>query len=144
MPPRQGIVRDGFGRLVLGDVIVGMNGRPVKKEADLFGELAGFVLAVLLCCNVPASWASKLSGECGCLVARREQHTPCFACCCAWRPRPCSSPPILFRSPSRPAATDILDGCKVGDTVQVEVLRRGGQRKVLSVQLAERQPENTE
>jgi S1-C subfamily serine protease len=30
-------VRDGFGRLVLGDVIVGMNGRPVKKEADLFG-----------------------------------------------------------------------------------------------------------
>ncbi|KAI7844815.1 hypothetical protein COHA_001694 [Chlorella ohadii] len=71
----QGIVRDGFGRLVLGDVIVGMNGRPVKKEADLF---------------------------------------------------------------------DILDGCKVGDTVNVEVLRRGGQRKVLSVQLAERQPETTE
>lgn len=40
--------------------------------------------------------------------------------------------------------SDILDGCKVGETVQVEVLRRGGQRKVLSVQLAERQPEMTE
>ena len=43
-----------------------------------------------------------------------------------------------------PPAADILDGCKVGDTVKVEVLRRGGQRKVLNVQLAERQPENTE
>ena len=32
----------------------------------------------------------------------------------------------------------------MGETVKVEVLRRGGQRKVLSVQLAERQPEVTE
>lgn len=71
----QGIVRDGFGRLVIGDVIVGMNGKPVRKEADLF---------------------------------------------------------------------DILDGCKVGDTVKVEVLRGGSRRETLSVQLAERQPEVTE
>jgi len=41
----QGIVRDGFGRLVIGDVIVGMNGMPVRKEADLFGELAAAELA---------------------------------------------------------------------------------------------------
>lgn len=71
----QGIVRDGFGRLVIGDVIVAMKGKPVKKEVDLF---------------------------------------------------------------------DILDGCKVGEAVQVEVLRGGKKRMTLTVQLAERQPEMTE
>ncbi|KAL4433043.1 hypothetical protein ABPG77_006470 [Micractinium sp. CCAP 211/92] len=71
----QGIKRDGYGRIVIGDVIVGLNGKPVRKEADLF---------------------------------------------------------------------DTLDGCKVGETVQVEVLRGGRQRKTLTLQLAERQPEVTE
>lgn len=33
-------MRDGYGRLVIGDVIVGMNGKPVRKEADLFGAPA--------------------------------------------------------------------------------------------------------
>ncbi len=41
-------------------------------------------------------------------------------------------------------AADTLDGCKVGETVQVEVLRGGRQRKTLTLQLAERQPEVTE
>lgn len=47
--------------------------------------------------------------------------------------------PTGWLPPSPPAPADILDGFKVGDSVQVEVLR-GGQRKVLTVQLAERQP----
>ena len=35
----QGIVRDGDGRLVIGDVITGLNGKAVRKEADLFDAL---------------------------------------------------------------------------------------------------------
>ena len=34
---RQGITRDNYGRMTIGDVIVGMNGKPVRTEADLFG-----------------------------------------------------------------------------------------------------------
>lgn len=68
-------MRDGYGRLVLGDVIVALNGKPVKSEADLF---------------------------------------------------------------------DVLDGCKIGDKVPVEVLRGGRQKKTLIVHLAERQLEPSE
>ncbi|GAB4823866.1 hypothetical protein N2152v2_010912 [Parachlorella kessleri] len=71
----QGTSRDDFGRLVLGDVIVGLKGRTVKSEKDLF---------------------------------------------------------------------DILDGCKVGETVEVEVLRGGKTKKTLSVTLAERAPDVSE
>ncbi len=150
-------MRDGFGRLVLGDVIVGMNGRPVKKEADLFGGLAGPSVAV--CLMEPFA--------CSCLVGDPRWHChpsirlplhfilfPLSACSLPLPSPPSSSqssgapfpsfshPPCYL--PPCPSPTDILDGCKVGDTVNVEVLRRGGQRKVLSVQLAERQPETTE
>lgn len=123
-------MRDGFGRLVLGDVIVGMNGRPVKKEADLFGGCTArctprFCALRLLQCQhaaqQPGSWRA--------LIIRSN--------CCLTGATTC---PALLP----PHPTDILDGCKVGETVKVEVLRRGGQRKVLSVQLAERQPETTE
>ena len=38
-PLPQGISRDATGRLVLGDVIVGVNGRPVRREGDLFDVL---------------------------------------------------------------------------------------------------------
>lgn len=75
----QGIVRDGFGRLVIGDVIVGLNGKPVKKEADLFGALgvwlAGWVdwVGCVWLAGWEVSWVSWLSGEpagewVGCLV----------------------------------------------------------------------------
>ncbi len=37
----QGTSRDDFGRLVLGDVIVGLKGRTVKSEKDLFDILDG-------------------------------------------------------------------------------------------------------
>ena len=47
-------------------------------------------------------------------------------------------------APSPPRLPDILDDCKVGDSVKVEVLRGGTQRKTLTVVLAERQPEVTE
>lgn len=70
-----GISRDATGRLVLGDVIVGVNGRPVHREGDLF---------------------------------------------------------------------DVLDSCKVGDRVRVEVLRRGKERRTLEVVLTERAPERLE
>lgn len=39
---------------------------------------------------------------------------------------------------------DILDGCKVGDKVTVDVLRHGDQRKTLTVKLGERIPEIAE
>lgn len=71
----EGITRDNYGRMTIGDVIVGMNGKPVRTEADLF---------------------------------------------------------------------DILDGCKVGDKVTVDVLRHGDQRKTLTVKLGERIPEIAE
>ena len=61
--------RDSYGRLVLGDVIVGINGMPVKKEADLF---------------------------------------------------------------------DVLDSCKVGDTVKVDVLSRGTEKLSFNITLKER------
>lgn len=35
----QGISKDSFGRVVIGDVIVGFNGKPVKTEGDLFDML---------------------------------------------------------------------------------------------------------
>uniref|UniRef100_A0A1D1ZZT2 PDZ domain-containing protein n=1 Tax=Auxenochlorella protothecoides TaxID=3075 RepID=A0A1D1ZZT2_AUXPR len=35
----KGTMRDGFGRVVLGDVIVGVNGRKVANEGDLFDAL---------------------------------------------------------------------------------------------------------
>ena len=35
----KGISRDVYGRVLLGDIIVGLNGQPVKKEADLFDQL---------------------------------------------------------------------------------------------------------
>ena len=35
----QGISRDALGRLVIGDVVVGVNGAPVRREGDLFGAL---------------------------------------------------------------------------------------------------------
>ena len=37
--PPQGIRRDGYGRLVVGDVIVGINGKPVRNEGELFDIL---------------------------------------------------------------------------------------------------------
>jgi S1-C subfamily serine protease len=39
LPAPQGTARDDYGRLVLGDVIVGLNGRPVKSEKDFFDIL---------------------------------------------------------------------------------------------------------
>lgn len=36
----QGITRDAYGRMAIGDVIVGLNGQAVKSEGDLFGGLA--------------------------------------------------------------------------------------------------------
>jgi S1-C subfamily serine protease len=39
---------------------------------------------------------------------------------------------------------EVLDSCKVGDKVTVEVLRRGTQKKTLTVLLGERIPEITE
>ena len=65
----QGISRDSYGRFLLGDVIVGINGKPVKKEGDLF---------------------------------------------------------------------DVLDSCKIGDKVTVDVLRRGTQKMSFDVVLKER------
>lgn len=32
----QGTTRDEFGRLVLGDIIVGVNGTPVRNSSDLY------------------------------------------------------------------------------------------------------------
>eukprot|EP00887_Chlorella_sp_A99_P005565 scaffold1.g5565.t1 len=71
----EGLRRDGYGRLTVGDVIIGMNGKQVRNEADLF---------------------------------------------------------------------NILDDCKVGDAVKLDLLRHGRERKTVSVVLAERQPEPTE
>jgi S1-C subfamily serine protease len=71
----QGISKDNFGRVVIGDVIVGFNGKPVKSEGDLF---------------------------------------------------------------------DQLDTCKVGDKVQVDVLRQGEKKVSVSVLLGERAPEVTD
>jgi S1-C subfamily serine protease len=71
----QGISKDSFGRVVIGDVIVGFNGTVIRSEGDLF---------------------------------------------------------------------DVLDSCKVGDTVEVDVLRRGQNRVTLTVKLAERAPEPAE
>lgn len=65
----QGISRDSYGRFLLGDVIIGINGKPVKKEGDLF---------------------------------------------------------------------DVLDSCKIGDKVTVDVLRRGTQKMSFDVVLKER------
>ncbi|KAG7672422.1 putative Protease Do-like 1, chloroplastic [Nannochloris sp. 'desiccata'] len=65
----QGITKDNFGRVVIGDVIVGFNNKPVKSEGDLF---------------------------------------------------------------------DQLDKCKVGDKVQVDVLRQGDKKVTVSVVLGER------
>lgn len=54
----QGTYRDEYGRLRLGDVIVGLNGQPVKSERDLFDVLDGckvrYILKFspnLLCCT---------------------------------------------------------------------------------------------
>ncbi len=61
-PTNQGIKRDGYGRIVIGDVIVGLNGKPVRKEADLFGgSIAG--MAAVSCSSfqvacLSASWLS--------------------------------------------------------------------------------------
>ena len=71
----QGISKDSFGRVVIGDVIVGFNGQAVKKEGDLF---------------------------------------------------------------------DMLDTSKVGESVQVEVLRNGEKKVTVTVVLAERAPEPAE
>ena len=35
----QGISKDNFGRIVIGDVIVGFNNTPIKSEGDLFDQL---------------------------------------------------------------------------------------------------------
>jgi S1-C subfamily serine protease len=35
----QGISKDNFGRIIIGDVIVGFNNKPVKSEGDLFEQL---------------------------------------------------------------------------------------------------------
>jgi S1-C subfamily serine protease len=67
-----GISKDGFGRVVIGDVIVGIKGKPVRSERDLF---------------------------------------------------------------------DVLDSCRVGEKVQVEVLRKGEEKRTLNVALGERAPE---
>jgi len=66
-----GMSRDTFGRLAIGDIIVAMNGKPIRREGDLY---------------------------------------------------------------------DVLDTCSVGDTVSVEVIRRGRERKVLTVVLVDRTP----
>ena len=71
----QGISKDSFGRVVIGDVIVGFNGKPVKNEGDLF---------------------------------------------------------------------EMLDKCKVGETVKLDILRQGEKRMNISVILAERAPEPSE
>ena len=134
-PGLQGIVRDGYGRLVVGDVIVGLHGKPVKSEADLFGG-----------CQPPASQP--------CLAVAIPACHPQAACLPSRQPGPASSSPSLFPT-ARPLTplgvppcsllpTDILDGCKVGETVAVEVLRGGRQKKTLMVQLAERQLEPSE
>lgn len=122
-------MRDGFGRLVIGDVIVALNGKPVRKEADLFGERCG-------------CWGC---GE-GCFFWR-----PAYKCWPSARPQLASCslaslPSLLHSRPTThfpaipPNQADTLDGCKEGDAIQVEVLRGGTQRKVLTVHLAERQP----
>lgn len=71
----QGMSRDPYGRLMVGDVIVGMNGKPIKNEGDLY---------------------------------------------------------------------DVLDSLKVGDEVQVELLRKGRERKTVRATLIERAPEAAE
>jgi S1-C subfamily serine protease len=71
----QGISKDSFGRIIIGDVIVGFNGAPVKSEGDLF---------------------------------------------------------------------DALDKCKVGDKIQLDVLRQGEKKLSVSVLLGERVPEPTD
>jgi S1-C subfamily serine protease len=43
----QGITRDAYGRMAIGDVIVGMNGKAVKSEGDLFGGCLGVQLECL-------------------------------------------------------------------------------------------------
>jgi hypothetical protein len=59
----QGITRDDYGRMSIGDVIVGMNGKPVKSEGDLFGthgvgsvcgvsRASGCLDLVLLACSL--------------------------------------------------------------------------------------------
>jgi S1-C subfamily serine protease len=35
----EGLKRDGYGRVLIGDVIVGFNGKPIKKDGDLFDAL---------------------------------------------------------------------------------------------------------
>jgi S1-C subfamily serine protease len=46
--------------------------------------------------------------------------------------------------PDMLVVAEVLDSCKVGDKVTVEVLRRGTQKKTLTVLLGERIPEITE
>lgn len=41
MHAAQGTYRDEYGKLVLGDVIVGFNGQKVKSEQDLYNYLDG-------------------------------------------------------------------------------------------------------
>lgn len=52
--------------------------------------------------------------------------------------------PFLRPLPAPSPNTDVLDGCKIGDKVPVEVLRGGRQKKTLIVHLAERQLEPSE
>ena len=105
---QQGLSRDGFGRIVMGDVLVGINGKPIKREADLFGECAR------------RCWRRGPGGQRLAAVVMLW-----------WGDH------ILHAFALRMHA-DVLDQCKVGQTVQVEVLR-GGERRTLAVTLAERQ-----
>ena len=70
--------------------------------------------------------------------------TPTVRTTCPSRSAPRQSNQAPTPLPLVPLSPDILDGCKVGETVKVEVLRRGTQRKTLTVTLSERQPEPTE
>ena len=68
-----------------------------------------------------------------CLPASSSHHVPAGPLIPFLRPLPAPSP-----------NTDVLDGCKIGDKVPVEVLRGGRQKKTLIVHLAERQLEPSE
>lgn len=109
----KGTSRDGYGRLVLGDIIVAFNGTPVKYDA-------GWCSLNSLACSQQSSCCVVLHGKRIDAVHRAarsiesREYTSNNAA-------PIRSASDLYR---------VLDKCKVGDQVFIEVLRDSAKENV--------------
>lgn len=66
--------RDASGRLVLGDIITGLNGKPIKLQKDLFGILDDCKVPGRCCSRCRASQSAAAQAGIGSSAGRAHLH----------------------------------------------------------------------